>query len=227
MDQRPQPQHLRLSSSRNSLCAAGAALVLAMAGTTYIAIPKSSVTTDDAYLKADNTTVASRVRGLAAKVLVHDNQAVKAGDPLVRIESEEFDARVASAAADLRGAEAGVEAVKAALISLDAEEQLALANIRAAESSIRSADAQSRKASADQQRYDKLILTGTASQRDADLYRTAAVTAQSESDRARATLDVNRSHASVTRARRPLLIAQLAQSEAAVARAKAALDLAR
>ena len=227
MDQRLRPQRLRSSFSKHLLYAVGGALALAVAGTTYIATPRSSVTTDDAYLKADSTTVASRVRGQVVQVLANENQAVKAGDPLVRINSEEFDARAASASADLKSAEAGVQAAEAALASLEAEEQLTAANVKAAESLIQSADAQSRKASADQKRYDKLILTGTASQRDADLYRTTAITAQSEADRARAALDVSKSQTAVTRARRPLLMAQLAQAEAALGRAKAALDLAR
>lgn len=215
------------SSSARSLYAVSGALFLAGAGIAYISSPKASVTTEDAYLKADNTTVAPRIRGLVAEILVHDNQSVRAGDPLVQIEPEEFDARVAAATADLLSAQAGVDAVKAALAGLDAEEQLAAANVRAAESSIQSADAQNSKASGDRKRYDRLVITGTASQRDADQYRAAAATAQSEADRTRAALDVSKSQVSVTQARRPLLRAQLAQAEAAAAKAKAALDLAR
>ena len=215
------------SSSARSLCAVSGAIALVVAGSAYISSPTSSVTTEDAYLKADNTTVAPRVRGLVTEIFVHDNQSVRAGAPLVRIDSEEFDARVASAAADFLSAGAGIDAAKAALASLDAEEKLVAANVRAAASAIQSADAQNKKASADQNRYDRLVTTGTASQRDADQHRAAAVTAQAEADRARAALDVSESQAFVTRARRPLLKAQLVQAEAAVARAKAALDLAR
>ena len=217
----------RSSSSARSLYAVSGAIALVVAGSAYISSPTSSVTTEDAYLKADNTTVAPRVRGLVTKILVRDNQSVRAGAPLVRIDSEEFDARVASAAADFLSAGAGVDAAKAALASLDAEEKLVAANVRAAASAIQSADAQNKKASADQNRYDRLVTTGTASQRDADQYRAAAVTAHAEADRTRAALDVSESQAFVTRARRPLLKAQLAQAEAAAARAKAALDLAR
>jgi membrane fusion protein (multidrug efflux system) len=98
-------------------------------------------------LKADNTSVAPRLRGLVTKIFVHDNQSVTAGAPLVRIDSEEFDARVASAAADFLSAGAGIDAAKAALASLDAEEKLVAASVRAAASAIQSADAQNKKAS--------------------------------------------------------------------------------
>ena len=88
------------------------------------------------------------MRGLVAEVLVGHDQAVKAGDPLVRIDPEEFDARVASAAADLQNAQASVDSARAAFTALAAEEQLDASNIHAAETSIRSADAQSARAQA-------------------------------------------------------------------------------
>ncbi len=225
--ERLKPKKVIAFVSKRSILSVGGAIILAGLGAVYIAVPRSSVSTDDAYLKTDNTTVAPKVRGLVAEVLVQENQIVKAGDPLVRINSEEFDARVASASADLLSANASVDAAKGTLASLNAEERLAGANVRAAETLIRSADAQSGKAVADQGRYDRLSLTGTASQRDAEQYRAAAISARSETERSRAALDVAQNQLAMTHAKRPILLAQLAQAEAAVARAKAASDLAR
>jgi membrane fusion protein (multidrug efflux system) len=198
-----------------------------MAGTAYILWPKGTASTDDAYTHADSTTVAPKVRGLVAEILVRDNQSVQAGDALVRIDPEEFDARAASAAADLENARAMVGLAKAALISLDAEEQLADANVQAAETMIRSTDAQNIRAAADHHRFDTLVGTGAVTQRDADQIRAAAVTAQSDADHSRAMLAVSRNQAAVTRAKRASLTAGLSQAEAAVARTRAALDLAR
>jgi len=212
---------------RRPVVAVGAAVVLAVLGIVYILMPKSSVSTDAAYLQADSSVVAPRVRGLVAEVLVQHNQAVKQGDPLVRIDAEEFDARVAAAAADLQNAHATVEAAQAALISLDAEEQLAAANVRAAETVIRSANAQSDRAQADRARYTNLVESGAVAQRDFDQYRATAISAQSDAARSRAQLDVSRNQEAVTRAKRATLRANLAQADAAVARAQAALDLAR
>ncbi len=171
--------------------------------------------------------VAPKVRGLVADVLVAHNQPVKRGDPLVRIDPEEFDARVASASADLQNAQASVQAATAALTSLDAEEQLAASNVRAAQTSIRSADAQSERAQADRRRYENLVASGAVARRDADTYRAAAITAQSDADHSRAELEVSRDQASVTQAKRATLLANRAEAEAAVARAQAALSLAR
>jgi membrane fusion protein, multidrug efflux system len=218
---------LRLPFSGRTAMSVGGAALLALAGAIYIGLPKGAESTDAAYVAADSTVVAPKVRGLVAEVLVAHNQRVHAGDPLVRIDPEEFDARVAAAGADLLSAEASVAGARAALVSLDAEERLAAANVRAAQTSIGSADAQSARASADQSRYDALVASGAVARRDADQYRAAAITAASDADHSRAELQVSQSQAAVTGAKRASLEAGLGQAEAAVARARAALDLAR
>jgi membrane fusion protein, multidrug efflux system len=222
----PAPKR-RLPFSNRTAIAVGAALVLAVGGAVWIALPKDAESTDAAYVEADSTVVAPKVRGLVAEVLVAHNQRVHAGDALVKIDPEEFDARVASANADLLNAQASVAAAKAALVSLDAEQRLAAANVRAAQTQIRAADAQSDRAGADQRRYDALVATGAVARRDADQYRAAAITAASDADHSRAELDVSRNQAQVTDAKRATLEANLAQAVAAVARTQAALDLAR
>jgi membrane fusion protein (multidrug efflux system) len=217
----------RRFASRKAIIAVATALMLGIGGAIYIAVPKSAVSTDNAYVQADSSIVAPKVRGLVAEVLVQHNQKVSRGDPLVRIDGEEFDARVAAAQADLQNARAKEEGARAALVSLDAEEQLAASNVRAAQASIRSADAQSVRAVADRQRFDNLVGTGAVARHDADQYRAAAVSAQADAERSRAQFDVSRNQAAVTRAKRLTLQANLAQTSAAVAAADAALELAR
>jgi membrane fusion protein (multidrug efflux system) len=216
-----------LPFSGRTLLVVGAALALALAGAVVIAMPKAAESTDAAYIQADSSVVAPKVAGLVAAVLVAHDQPVRRGDPLVRIDPEEFDAKVASAQADLANAQANVQSAKAALISLGAEQQLAAANVRAAQTSISAADAQSERAQADRRRYDNLVASGAVARRDADTYRAAAITAQSDADHSRAELDVSRSQASVTAAKRATLEAALAEAQAGVIRAQAALALAR
>jgi membrane fusion protein (multidrug efflux system) len=209
------------------LIAAAVAVAIAIAGTTYLVTPSASETTDNAYVGADVTSVAPKVRGLVAAVLVQDNARVRAGDALVRIDAEEFDARVAAASADLADAEANVAAARAALASLAAEERLADANVRAAHTSIRSANAQAERAIADRDRYDALVANGSVSVRDAATIRAASITAEQDVARAIAMLDVAQRQADVTTAKRATLDADLQKSLASVARAQSALDLAR
>jgi membrane fusion protein (multidrug efflux system) len=210
---------------RRKVIALAAALVVAAGGTAWILAPASAETTDDAYVGADATTVAPKVRGLVAEVLVRDNQTVRAGQPLVRIDPEEFNARVANARAQLSDAEAGVANARAALRSLDAEEGLAAANVKAAETEIRSANAQSDRAAADRQRYDALVGTGAVSVREADAIRAASVTMEQNVAKALAMLNVSRESQQVTLAKRATLQAALQKAQAVVEAAQAALDL--
>ncbi|MGF7151044.1 membrane fusion protein (multidrug efflux system) [Sphingomonas zeicaulis] len=205
----------------------GVALAVALGGVAWITAAPSAESTDDAYVAADATTVAPKVRGLVAEVLVKDNQRVRAGDPLVRIDAEEFDAKLAAATADLADAEANVIAARAALGHLAAEQRLAAAGVVSTRTTIRSALAEADRAGADRRRYEALVATGAVAQRDADVYRTTAIDAEQAAARARAQLVVSQSEAGVTAARRPMLEAALLQAEAARQRAAAALDLAR
>jgi membrane fusion protein (multidrug efflux system) len=176
---------------------------------------------------ADASAIAPRVRGLVADVLVEDNQAVRAGTPLVRIDAEEYDARLDSAGADLADAEADVAAAHAALASLGAEQGLAAANVRATRTSIRAAAAEADRAAADRRRYESLAAQGFVTRRDLEARRAGAVGAEQAAARSLALLDVSQSEAGVTASRRAALSAALAKAEARVARARAAFALAR
>jgi membrane fusion protein (multidrug efflux system) len=222
-----EPPVRRSAFSRKAVLAVSAAIALGVAGAIWIAAPKSSESTDNAYIQADSSVVAPKVRGLVAEVFVRHNQIVKRGDPLVRIDPEEFDARVASAAAQLLDAQAKRDAARAALVSLAAEERLAASNVRAARTAIASADAQNEKAQADRKRFEALASTALVARHDADQYRAAAISAQADAEHSRAELDVSRNQADVTAARSATLEANLAQATAAIASSQAALDLAR
>jgi membrane fusion protein (multidrug efflux system) len=213
--------------SRRGLIVVAASIAIAAAGAWWIISPRKFASTDDAYFKADSTSVAPKIRGIVAEVFVQDNQTVKSGTPLARIDSEEFDAKVSSAAAELQTAEAAVDSAKAALVSLGAEERLAESNVRAVQTAIKSADAQSGRAVSDRARYDRLVETGAVSRRDVDLYGATAVSAVAEAERSRALLDVSMNQTNVIRAKRASLLAAQSQALAAVERAKAMLTLAR
>jgi membrane fusion protein (multidrug efflux system) len=221
------PQRLRLPVSPRTALAVGAAAILALAGVAFIMAPKASVTTDAAYVEADRSIAAPKVRGLVAAILVRHNQAVRRGDPLVQIDPEEFAARTAAAKADVETAAAKVRSARAALVSLGAEEKLAASNVRAAQTTIRSAEAQSAKADADRTRYDNLVPSGAVALSEVDSIRAAAITARSDADRSRALLDVSRNQAAVTAAKRATLLAALAEAQAQAARSRAALALAQ
>jgi membrane fusion protein (multidrug efflux system) len=71
--------------------------------------------TNDAQIRADMVTVAPRVAGYVSEVLVNDNQDVTAGQPLVRIDARDYEARQAQADAQIAIARAAVENVQASI----------------------------------------------------------------------------------------------------------------
>jgi len=123
--------------------------------------------TNDAYVKADYTTVAPKVSGYIAAVLVEDNQAVTAGQVLARIDDRDFKAALAQAQADVANAEAGIR-------NLDAQLALQQSVIDQANADIASAEAALDFAQQDYTRYRNLLKTGygteqRAQQADASL----------------------------------------------------------
>jgi hypothetical protein len=77
---RSRGKKVRLPFSKRTLLMVGAAVAIAVGGATLILMPRNTVSTEAAYVQADSSSVAPKVRGLIAEVLVAHNQAVKKGD---------------------------------------------------------------------------------------------------------------------------------------------------
>ena len=77
-------------------------------GYDYLTTGRYLETTDDAYVKADSTIISPKVSGYIAQVLVGDNQPVKAGQLLARIDDRDFKAALDQAHADVAASEAAV-----------------------------------------------------------------------------------------------------------------------
>ena len=97
-----------LRPSRRAIKRAALVLVLALGaagaadfGYGYLTTGRYLESTDDAYVKADSTIVSPKVSGYIAEVLVGDNQPVKAGQLLARIDDRDFRTALMQAQASL------------------------------------------------------------------------------------------------------------------------------
>src|SRR5579871_2211129 len=81
--------------------AIGAALVLALVVLALVAHYHNRVSTDDAEVDGHIVPIAAKISGTVQEVLIHDNETVKAGQVLVRIDPRDYQARVDQAKAAL------------------------------------------------------------------------------------------------------------------------------
>lgn len=77
--------------------------------------------TENAFVKADITQIASEVPGRIVEVRVHDHAVVAAGDVLVRLDPEPYRLALAKADAETDAARAAVEQLKVSLREIHAE----------------------------------------------------------------------------------------------------------
>src|SRR5882757_5381494 len=81
------------------------AVVVVAAGWAW-ARSSGETSTDNAYIRGDVTSLAPKVAGYVMAVEVEDNQTVRAGDVLFRIDDRDYRARLAQAVANVEAAQA-------------------------------------------------------------------------------------------------------------------------
>jgi membrane fusion protein (multidrug efflux system) len=197
-----------------ALLLAGVAVIGAAAvahfGWNYWTVGRFDVSTDDAYVKADTTTVAPKVSGYLSEVLVADNQPVKAGQPLARIDNRDYAVAVEQAKADVAGAQADVDNAAA---SLD-QQQAVIAQAR---STVAVDQASLTFTEQDNDRYVTLARTGAGSVQSEQQAVSKLRVAQSSLQRDGAALTAEER-------RTGMLRAQLAKAEAVLAHDRAVRD---
>jgi membrane fusion protein (multidrug efflux system) len=184
-------------------------------------------TTDDAQIDGHIDPVLPRVSGYVAEVLVHDNQPVKAGDVLVRIDPADLQAKVDQEQAALLNAEAAVAVARATVVG----NQAALAGTRARVSGTRAdvaaALTRERQTAADLARYKALYDKEEISQQQYEAARAAADAARAAAEAARATSSASVSTVDSASAQIEAATRQIAAAEAQVAQHRATLEAAR
>jgi membrane fusion protein, multidrug efflux system len=169
--------------------------------------------TDDAYVGGDITVIAPKVAGFIQQVAVTDNQSVRAGDLLLKLDDRDYRAA-------LDRAQAAVAAQQATLANLDATRRLQGAVIDQARAGVKAAAAELQRAQEDAVRFRELSAHSAAS---VQVYQKAAADSQ------QAAAQVDKSRAEVAAAERELEVidTRKLQIQAALAEATANAELAR
>jgi membrane fusion protein (multidrug efflux system) len=186
--------------------------------------------TDDAQIDGHINAVSGRITGNVIEVLAEDEQVVKAGDVLVRIDPRDYEVAVAKAEADLHDAEAALESSRidipithtntssqlktanssradATAFVLGSQRQLSAARDRleSAQAQVREAEANVKKTSDDVARYKLLVDKN-------EIPRQTYDTAFAQAAGAQATLDARK--ALVREAEQNIVVAQSAVDQA-------------
>ena len=186
------PKPLMSPKIRRALVVVGGVLVAVFVG--LLVYFRNRESTDDAQVDGHITPIASKVYGRVAEVLVDDNQAVKAGQVLVKVDPADYQAAVDQAKAALELAEgearsagvdvprtsetvnSGTSSAQAQLLGAQADlaraaatyEQAQTADLAVAEANVEKSRANSELARADLERYKPLMEKGEISKQQYD-----------------------------------------------------------
>jgi len=168
----------RVRSSGRKLLIGGALILLIGVAAVMWIRSWNRVSTDDAQVDGHIVPVSSKIYGNVIEVLVNDNQQVKAGQVLVRIDPRDYQAKVDQAAAAVGVAESQAEGAQ---VGVPLTRETTASGTSSAEAQLGAAQADYERAKAD---YDKAVNADVA------WARANVDTAQATSDRAQA--DLNR-----------------------------------
>jgi membrane fusion protein, multidrug efflux system len=211
----PAKSSRRATGKRLGLACLGLVVVVAAVwyGHQWWTVGRFIESTDDAYVGGEVTVIAPKVAGLIAQVAVTDNQAIHAGDLLVKLDDRDYRAALAKATAAVTGQ-------TATLANLEATRRLQEAMIEQAGAEIAAADAELARSLYDVKRYRQLA---------SDQFASAQRFQQADADHKKATAAADKARAALAAAQRRLEVidTQKQQAQAALAQAIADRDLAQ
>jgi membrane fusion protein, multidrug efflux system len=184
-----------------------AVVALSYYGWQYWTVGRFQESTDDAYVQADSTIVAPKVSGYISDVLVDDNQPVKAGQVLARIDDRDYQAALAQARANVAAAQADIDNLNASL----KEQQAVIAQARA---TIEVDQANLTFMQQDNERYSTLAKQGSGTVQAAQQALSKRNIAQATLDHDTASLDAAQRQVGVLEAQLGRAKAMLAQDQA-------------
>jgi membrane fusion protein (multidrug efflux system) len=199
----PSPDKSAAKKHGRKILAAGAALVVAAAAGVYyfqFVLPYES--TDNAFIEGNVIPMASQVPGRVAELLVKDNQAVKSGEVLLKIDPRDYETSLAQARADVAAARSQVNQAQAQV-------NASRAKVAQAQASVLAAEAENQRAADDLKRYQSVDSTAIS--------KSAFDAAQSQARAASANLEAARSQVKAA-------VADVTLCEAGVETASAAVQ---
>jgi membrane fusion protein (multidrug efflux system) len=197
--------------------------------------------TDDAQIDGHLNAISARISGQVNQVLVEDQQIVKKGDVLVKIDPRDYEVAVAKAEADLADAQAALDSsrtdvpitsintestlrtarslredVGAGLLGSQRQLNAAKARLESTEAQVLEAEANFKKAEDDVGRYRQLVAKDEISQQIYDQSVQTAAAAQATLATRKATVNEARQNVTVAESSIQQVQARITQAEASI-----------
>ncbi|SHH89605.1 HlyD family secretion protein [Bradyrhizobium erythrophlei] len=193
------------------------ALAAAAYGVHYVLIGRFFVSTDDAYVRANNTTLGARVSGHVAAILPGDNVVVRTGDVVFRIDDGDYRIAVDAARTRIATQQATIDRIGRQVTALESA-------VEQAQAQVASADAALKRAGLDFDRQQALNTKGFASRATFEVSEAGRDQGVAAVKSAQAAYDAARDNVEVTRAQQAEARAQLAELQTTLAKAERDLD---
>ncbi len=215
------PARAAPKTGRRRAVLAGIVVVLALAATAYgvhyFLIGRFFISTDDAYVRANNSTLGARVSGHVASILGGDNSTVRAGDVVFRIDDGDYRIAVDAARTRIATQQATIDRIGRQITALESA-------VEQAKAQLASADAGLKRADLDFDRQQTLNTKGFASRATFEVSQAGRDQGLAAVKAAQAAYDAARDNVEVTRAQQVEARAQLAELQTSLAKAERDLD---
>lgn len=213
---------VRRRVSKKKLLLGGALVLLLLAGASWgghwwWSVGRYLENTDNAYVQADISPIAPQIDGFIARVEVGDNQQVKTGDVLVRIDDRDFVAR-------RDRADAAVATARADIATLDSRIGYQQSRVAQAEAQLEAANAEAKRAQQQFDRYAKLVTDKVISHQEYDDTEATLTKGKADVIRSAAAINAEKAQLTVIEAQRDEAEQKLHEAEAVARLAAQDLD---
>src|SRR3954449_8924361 len=186
-------------------------------GVNYALVGRFYISTDDAYVRANNTMLGARVSGHVAAILPGDNAVVRTGDVVFRIDDGDYRIAVDAARSRIATQQATIDRIGRQVTAMESAAEQAKAQLA-------SAEANQKRADLDFERQQALSSKGFASRATFEQSQAGRDQGAAAVKSAQAAYEAARDSVEVTKAQQDEARAQLAELKTALAKAERDLD---
>jgi membrane fusion protein, multidrug efflux system len=213
------PEAPKSGKRKRILIGIGTLLALAVAayGVHYFLVGRFFVSTDDAYVRANNTTLGARVAGHVSSILPGDNVVVRSGDVIFRIDDGDYRIAVDAARTKIATQQATIDRIGRQVTAFQSAVEQASAQLASSEAGLK-------RAGLDYDRQQALSAKGFASRATFEVSEAGRDQGVAAVRSAHAAYDAARDNVEVTKAQQEEARAQLAELQTSLAKAERDLD---